>query len=45
MARKKGFDWRSELLDREIYLNAMRKSIFDEQPLIKVFENTLFPLH
>lgn len=45
MARKKGFDWRTELLDRESYLNAMRKSSFDERPLIIVFENTLFPIH
>ncbi|MGV2929423.1 Fic family protein [Macrococcus capreoli] len=45
MARKKGFDWRTELLDRESYLNAMRKSSFDERPLIIIFENTLFPIH
>lgn len=44
MARRKGYEWRTELLDRESYLNAMKKSSFDEQQLIIVFKNTLFTL-
>lgn len=44
MARRKGYEWRTELLDRESYLNAMKKSSFDEQQLIIVFKKTLFTL-
>ncbi len=44
MAKQKGFEWRTDLLNRENYLDAMRKSSWDEKLLIVIFENTLFPL-
>ena len=44
MAKQKGFEWRTVLLNRENYLDAMRKSSWDEKLLIVIFENILFPL-
>lgn len=44
IAKLKGYEWRTDLLDRENYIDAMKKSIWNEKALIKIFENTLFTL-
>lgn len=44
MAKSKGYEWRTDLLDKDIYLCAMRKSSWNEEELINVFKDTLFPL-
>lgn len=42
IAKLKGYEWRTGLLDRENYLDAMKKSSWNEELLIKIFEDTLF---
>ncbi|MEX2957066.1 Fic family protein, partial [Staphylococcus pasteuri] len=44
IAKLKGYEWRTDLLDRENYIDAMKKSIWNEEALIKIFEDTLFTL-
>lgn len=45
IAKLKGYEWRTGLLDRENYLDAMKKSSWNEELLIKIFEDTLFSLN
>ncbi|OHS38599.1 Fic family protein [Staphylococcus sp. HMSC62A08] len=42
IAKLKGYEWRTDLLDRESYLEAMRESSWNEDALIKIFDDTLF---
>ncbi|QIN25572.1 hypothetical protein GJU84_00310 [Staphylococcus chromogenes] len=42
IAKSKGYEWRTDLLNREKYIDAMKKSSWNEEPLIKIFEDTLF---
>lgn len=42
IAKLKGYEWRTDLLNRESYIDAMKKSSWNEEPIIKIFEDTLF---
>lgn len=45
IAKLKGYEWRTDLLNRENYIDAMKKSSWNEKLLIKIFEDTLFSLN
>ncbi|MCY1563612.1 Fic family protein [Staphylococcus pettenkoferi] len=45
IAKLKGYEWRTDLLNRENYIDAMKKSSWNEKPLIKMFEDTIFSLN
>ena len=45
IAKLKGYEWRTDLLNRENYIDAMKKSSWNEKPLIKIFEDTIFSLN